>query len=108
MHPTTDINDLLARFHAGDEQAKRAVIEFAYDRLLVVARGILRGFPDVRKNEETAGVLAEAYKRIGAAMAAGCLPPPAGGPAPARRADPPELEDLLSLAARHIRWELIE
>jgi hypothetical protein len=100
---TTDINRALSQFHAGDERATQAIIEFAHGRLMLLARGVLRGFPDVRRTEETAAILNQAYKRITDAMRKAWAPR-AGGD----RSAPPAAADLICLAAQHIRWQLIE
>jgi RNA polymerase sigma-70 factor (ECF subfamily) len=61
---TLAMQQLLDRFVKGDQQAKNDLINRAYDRLIIVARKLLGSFPDVRLEEETAGVLSEAYLRL--------------------------------------------
>jgi RNA polymerase sigma factor (sigma-70 family) len=65
---TAVLVNLLARFRAGDADAKRALVERAYDRLLLLARGHLRRFPDIRREEESAAILNAAYARISKAL----------------------------------------
>ena len=48
----------------GDDRAKKELIDLAYERLLIVARKLLGSFVRVRVEEETAGVLSEAYFRL--------------------------------------------
>jgi RNA polymerase sigma-70 factor (ECF subfamily) len=52
---------LLERLRAGDPDAKDALIARTYDRLMVLARKYLKGFPDARIVEDTEGVLHESY-----------------------------------------------
>jgi RNA polymerase sigma-70 factor (ECF subfamily) len=63
------LQNLLDRYRAGDESAKAQLIDRAYQRLLVVARRLLGSFPAVRVDEETAGVLGDAYASLAASMA---------------------------------------
>ena len=65
---TSALQEILDRFLAGDTAAKNSLVDRANGRLLVVARGLLNGFPVVRQHEETAGVLNEAYQRISSAL----------------------------------------
>jgi RNA polymerase sigma-70 factor (ECF subfamily) len=100
---TADLNNLLARFHAGDSAAKREIVERAYNRLRILARGILRDFPAVRREEETAAIVHLAYQRLERAMDDLYAPSacPAGQPA-----EPPDAAAFFGLAARNIRWQL--
>ena len=66
---TAALQSLLDRMNAGDPRAKNELITRANDRLGVVARRLLRGFPKVRAEEETAGVVNEAYPRLDKALA---------------------------------------
>jgi RNA polymerase sigma factor (sigma-70 family) len=65
---TIVIHNLLGRFLAGEAEAKRALVERAYDRLMAVARAQLRNFPRGRDEEESAAFLGAAYRRISRAM----------------------------------------
>jgi hypothetical protein len=68
--PTTTaaLQEILDRFLAGDPSAKAALVDRAYDRLLLVARGHLKKFPKVRRDEETAAILNMAYHKISKAL----------------------------------------
>ncbi|HMO14897.1 MAG TPA: sigma-70 family RNA polymerase sigma factor [Pirellulaceae bacterium] len=61
---TVQLQVLLDRFNEGEVAAKEQLIEIAYQRLLTVARRLLNGFPAVRIDEETAGVLSDAYPSL--------------------------------------------
>jgi len=61
---TIAMQGLLDRVAQGDERAKKDLINLAYERLLIIARKLLGSFVTVRLEEETAGVLAEAYLRL--------------------------------------------
>ncbi|MCE9533386.1 MAG: sigma-70 family RNA polymerase sigma factor [Planctomycetes bacterium] len=65
---TIAMQNLLDRLAKGDEQAKKDLITRAYERLIIVARKLLGSFVRVRVEEETAGVLAEAYFRLHGAL----------------------------------------
>ena len=65
---TAALQELLGRFRAGDGEAKKALVEVAYNRLLILTRGQLRKFPGVRREEETAAILGESYQRLGKAL----------------------------------------
>jgi RNA polymerase sigma-70 factor (ECF subfamily) len=61
---TLAMQSKLDRLVLGDEKAKKDLIDLAYERLLIVARKLLGSFVRVRVEEETAGVLSEAYFRL--------------------------------------------
>lgn len=65
---TQQLQLLLDRFAVGDETAKAPLIERAYQRLLMVARKLLNSFPSVRVDEETTGVLNDAYASLAASL----------------------------------------
>src|SRR5436190_22783673 len=65
---TIALQSLLDRMRAGDAVAKAALIERANQRLAVIARRLLRSFPKVSAEEETAGVVNEAYPRLDKAL----------------------------------------
>jgi RNA polymerase sigma-70 factor (ECF subfamily) len=96
---TTVLNKLLVRFHAGDQTAKQEIIEHTYNRLLVLARGLLKGFPEVRRKEETAAIVNMTYERLSKAMDDLYKAPAAG-------TEPPTAAAFYGLAARNIRWLL--
>jgi RNA polymerase sigma-70 factor (ECF subfamily) len=66
---TLAIQSLLDRLRAGDPTAKNALIERANQRLAIIARRLLRSFPKISAEEETAGVVNEAYPRLDKALA---------------------------------------
>src|SRR5438045_1385889 len=66
---TLAMQSLLDRMNAGDPRAKNDLITRANDRLAVVARRLLRSFPKVRVEEETVGIVNEAYPRLDKALA---------------------------------------
>jgi RNA polymerase sigma-70 factor (ECF subfamily) len=61
---TQAMQQQLDRLVQGDERAKKDLIDRAYERLILVARKLLGSFVTVRVEEETAGVLSEAYFRL--------------------------------------------
>ena len=61
---TIAMQSKLDKLIQGDDQAKKELIDLAYERLLIVARKLLGSFVRVRVEEETAGVLSEAYFRL--------------------------------------------
>src|SRR5437762_13088791 len=63
---TQALQSILDRFRAGDAAAKKELIGRAYDRLLVIARKVLRSFRSV--DESTAVILHDAYRRIDTAL----------------------------------------
>lgn len=61
---TAQLQNWLDLVQAGDEQARTRLIEHACDRLRLLARKMLRGFPAVRRWEETDDVFTEALTRL--------------------------------------------
>jgi len=66
---TFALQSLLDRMKTGDERARKELIERANRRLAVIARKLLRSFPRVHAEEETMGVVNEAYPRLDKALA---------------------------------------
>src|SRR5262249_15246712 len=62
---------LLDRHRNGDEAARNQLIDHACDRLRRHARKMLRGYPDVRRWDQTDDVLHNAVIRLGPALRAG-------------------------------------
>lgn len=60
---TLALQSLLDRMRAGNAAARAELIERANQRLAVIARRLLRSFQAVNIEEETAGVVNEAYRR---------------------------------------------
>lgn len=90
---TIAIQNLLDRVVKGDEQAKRDLIERAYERLIIVARKLLGSFSSVRLDEETAGVLSDAYGRLQSAL---------------ETVKPATVPQFMGLAAKKIREVLLD
>lgn len=65
---TIVLQEILERYLNGDGDAKGALIELAYSRLMVIARGLLTRFPSLRREEETAAVVNMAYNKISRAL----------------------------------------
>jgi RNA polymerase sigma factor (TIGR02999 family) len=61
---TTQLNDWLARWRAGERQAGEELMRAAYPRLEVLARKMLAGFPNVRPVNDTQDVLQNAALRL--------------------------------------------
>ena len=61
---TTELHDLVDRIQAGDRQAADDLIRRSAERLENLARKMLRGFPDVRRWEETGDVFQTAITRL--------------------------------------------
>jgi RNA polymerase sigma factor (TIGR02999 family) len=66
---TLALQTLLDRLKAGDPRARSELIERANQRLAVIARRLLRSFPAVKVEEETAGIVNEAFPRLDRALA---------------------------------------
>lgn len=66
---TIALQRMLDRFAAGDENAREALIGQAMDRLMIIARKLLRGFGGEGRVEMwTSDVLNEAYPRLAKAL----------------------------------------
>lgn len=88
---TQILQPILNRFVAGDKEAKRELVQMAYDRMLILARKILRSFNSV--DEETTAILHGSYTRIERALDA---------------VKPKTIRDFLGLVALQIRRELLD
>lgn len=84
---------LLDLIRLGDEQARRLLIGHACERLRRLTRHILRGFPGVRRSEQTDDVLQNASLRLWRALTA---------------STPESPRHFYNLAALQIRRELID
>lgn len=91
--PTDEIQPHLDRLLAGDETARSELIRLAHQRLLRLARRMLRDFPGVQRWEDTDDVMQNATLRLHAALSA---------------VAPPTTADFLRLAASQLRRELID
>jgi RNA polymerase sigma-70 factor (ECF subfamily) len=91
---TALIQNRLDALRAGDEQAKNALVQHAYDRLRKLARGKLAQFPRVKaQGEPTESVLNEVVLRLQKAL---------------QKAKPETPGQFFALAAKHIRWTLLD
>ncbi len=90
---TIVLQTLLTRFTAGDDSAKRELINRAHARLILVTRKLLGSFVPVRAEEETAGVLNDAYLRLHTSM---------------DEVKPPTVRQFMGLAALEIRRTLLD
>ena len=90
---TIAMQQLLDRLVKGDERAKKDLIDRAYERLILVARKLLGSFVRVRVEEETAGVLAEAYFRLHSSL---------------DEVKPDSVRQFMGLAALEIRRVLLD
>lgn len=90
---TAVLNDLLARAKAGDAAARDDLIRRCARRLELLTRKMLKGFPGVRRYEETGDVFQNAVVRLVRALEA---------------VTPGSTRDFFGLAAEQIRRELID
>jgi RNA polymerase sigma factor (TIGR02999 family) len=65
---TQQLQEMLNRLAAGDAAAKKDLINRSYERLTIITRKLLGSFLRVRAEEETTGVLNEAYLRLHTAL----------------------------------------
>jgi RNA polymerase sigma-70 factor (ECF subfamily) len=90
---TPDIQYWINRLQAGDTSARNQLLTCACQRLRRLTRKLLKGYPRVRWWEETDDVLDSAIVRLCRAF---------------EQVIPRSARDFFCLAARHIRWELID
>jgi RNA polymerase sigma-70 factor (ECF subfamily) len=90
---TTEIQLRLDRLRAGDESARDELLNTSCGRLRRLARKMLRGFPGVRRWEETDDVLQNAALRLRRAL---------------QDVRPDTVRDFFNLATLQIRRELID
>lgn len=90
---TVAIQDRLDRLRAGDELARRELIECACQRLERLTRKMLHGWQRVHRWEETSDVMQNAMLRLYRALAS---------------AQPASVADFFRLAALNIRRELFD
>src|SRR5690349_18929280 len=87
------IRDCLARLRRGDAAALNELIVLTSDRLQVLTRRMLRGYPRVRRWAETDDVLQSALVRLCRAL---------------EQVRPPSVRDFYALATTQVRRELID
>jgi len=92
---TLQLNEWLAGWRAGDEQARDRLLEAAYPRLELLGRKMLSGFPNVRPLSDTQDVVQNAALRLLRSLRQ-VNPPPATTRA------------FFGLAAAEIRRELLD
>ena len=90
---TTRIQEWINRLHEGDDSARAALLDCAGDRLTRLARKMLKGFPGVRRWEQTDDVMQNALVRLDRSL---------------KSTRPPTAADFFRLAATQIRRELID
>ncbi|HEX5271684.1 MAG TPA: sigma-70 family RNA polymerase sigma factor [Gemmataceae bacterium] len=89
----SSLDEMLTRFHSGDERALDELIRRLGDRLDRLARKMLRGFPLVRAREGSDDVLQSALVRLTRSL---------------RQVRPASTADFFRLAAAQIRRELLD
>jgi RNA polymerase sigma factor (sigma-70 family) len=92
-HSTTRIQLQLDRLRAGDPSARDELLNIAADRLSRLARKMLRGYPGVRRWEQTDDVLQNASMRLCRAL---------------KDVQPVSVRSFINLAAVQLRRELID
>lgn len=91
---TTKIDACLARWReTGDKQSENELIERAHRRLRQIASKMLRGFPAVRREEQTDDILQSALVRLHKALA---------------KVRPKSVEDYMRFSGAQIRRELLD
>jgi RNA polymerase sigma factor (sigma-70 family) len=90
---TTELQHWLDLLKSGDEQGRTRLLDRACERLRLLARRMLRGYPLVRRWEQTDDVLQNAMLRLYRALL---------------QVTPESLRHFYNLAAQQIRRELID
>jgi RNA polymerase sigma factor (sigma-70 family) len=90
---TAQIQGALDRFVAGEAQAKAELIRISEERLLLLTRSLLRGFPRARELDDTTGIFSESYLRLHTAL---------------DEIKPTTVRQFLGLAALEIRRVLLD
>jgi len=90
---TTQIQGWIDRLRAGDEAARKELLNCACERLTRLTRKMLRGFPRVKRWEETDDVAQNAVMRLYQSLA---------------KVQPASAADFFRLAAVNIRRELLD
>ncbi len=87
------IQGWLDRLQAGDDSARESLLACASNRLVRLAKKMLKGYPGVHRWEQTDDVLQNALVRLDRSL---------------RSVKPPTASDFFRLAAAQIRRELID
>jgi RNA polymerase sigma-70 factor (ECF subfamily) len=90
---STVIQGWIDRLRNGDESARTALLSCASDRLVRIARKMLKGYPGVARWEQGDDIAQNALIRLDHAL---------------RAVAPPTARDFLRLAAAEVRRELID
>src|SRR5262245_35729 len=90
---TSQLLGLVDRMRAGDEAAADELFRRLGDRLERLARKMLRGFPAVRRWEQTPDVLQKASLRLLRAL---------------QKVRPDSTRAFFALAGKHMRYELMD
>lgn len=90
---TTELHDLVDRIQAGDREAADALISRSEQRLENLARKMLKGFPGVRRWEETGDVYNNAAVRLVTTL---------------REVTPDSVAGFFRLAAQSVRRALLD
>lgn len=90
---TIQIQRQLDRLAVNDPKAKTGLIQTAHDRLLILTRKLLGGFPQVRTLEETQSIFNEAFLRLAHAL---------------DEVKPASVRQFMGLAALEIRRVLLD
>src|SRR5262245_25284397 len=90
---TTQLHDWLARMRAGDAMAREELLRSMCGRLEGLAHKMLKGFPNVRRWEDTCDVLQNALPRLLRAL---------------QTIQPDSMKGFFCLAAEQIRRELVD
>lgn len=93
MSHTSELGDLLEKLRQGDPDARCRVIECAVERLRLLTRKMLRGYPKVRRWCETDDVLQNALLRLHRSLA---------------ELHPDGVRQFYALAGMQIRRELLD
>lgn len=90
---TQQLEGWIERLKAGDESARRELLNCAYDRLVGLTRKMLRNYPRLHRWEETGDVMQNASLRLYRSLA---------------EVHPAGVVEFLRLAALNIRRELLD
>ena len=93
MPPSDKIKVLIERSNVGDDSARRELFDLIYDRFQGFARKMLRGFPGVKRWEQTDDVWQNAGLKLWQSL---------------ERVHLKDTRHFHALAAMHVRRELIE
>ena len=89
----TQLQNFIDRARNGDPTANDALLKHASDRLLRLTRKMFHGYRKLARWEETADVFQNAMYRLDRAL---------------EKVQVTSVQDFFSLAARQIRWELLD